>query len=146
MNCLFLLIKPSCISRCVEYELADLLDIPLIQNLQEKLDAIYSFPSAIIDNKGKILTTVAWQDICIKFHWQHPLCEKDCIKSDLYIFDNFRTAIASITYQYPHGLVDNAIPISIDGKHLGNFFTGPLFHENPNLEFFKKQAKTSSCA
>jgi hypothetical protein len=63
----------------MEYTLEDLINIPLLQNLQEKLNVIYSFPSAIIDNNGKVLTAVAWQDICTKFHRIHPECEKECI-------------------------------------------------------------------
>jgi PAS domain S-box-containing protein len=38
-------------------------------------------------------------------------------------------------------LIDNATPIIIDGKHLGNFFTGQFFLEAPDLEYFRKQAK-----
>ena len=47
----------------MDYRLEDLIDIPLLQSLQDKLNVIYSFPSAIIDNDGKVLTAVAWQDI-----------------------------------------------------------------------------------
>ena len=50
------------------FRLEDLIDVSLLQDLQEKLNKIYSFPSAVIDIEGKILTAVAWQDICTKFH------------------------------------------------------------------------------
>jgi len=122
-------------------KLEDLIDIPLLQSLQDKLNAIYSFPSAIIDNDGKILTAVAWQDICTKFHRIHPESEKECIKSDKYILEHLHEAKPAVSYQCPHGLVDNAAPIIIDGLHLGNFFTGQFFLEKPDLEFFRKQAK-----
>ncbi len=125
----------------MDYKLEDLIDIELIQSLQEKLNLIYSFPSAIIDNEGKVLTAVAWQDICTKFHRTNPECEKECIKSDLYILDHISEANPAVSYQCPHGMIDNATPIIIDGKHLGNFFTGQFFLEKPDLEFFKKQAK-----
>ena len=125
----------------MDYKLEDLIDIPLIQNLLDKLNLIYSFPSAIVDNDGKILTAVAWQDICTKFHRTNPQCEKECIKSDKYISEHLHEANPAVSYQCPHGLVDNAAPIIIDGKHLGNFFTGQFFLEKPDLEFFKKQAK-----
>jgi PAS domain S-box-containing protein len=124
----------------VEYKLEDLIDIPLMQDLQEKLNAIYSFPSAIIDNDGNILTAVAWQDICTKFHRVHPECVKECIKSDQYIYRHLDKAKPAVSYQCPHGLVDNATPIVIDGMHLGNFFTGQFFLEQPDVEFFRKQA------
>ncbi|MCF8373609.1 MAG: PocR ligand-binding domain-containing protein [Bacteroidales bacterium] len=125
----------------MDYKLADLIDIPLLQDLQEKLNSIYSFPSSIIDNDGKVLTAVAWQDICTKFHRTHPDCEKECIKSDQYILEHLHEANPAVSYQCPHGLIDNATPIIIDGKHLGNFFTGQFFLEKPDLEFFRKQAK-----
>ena len=125
----------------MEYKLEDLIDIPLLQNLQEKLNTIYSFPSAIIDNDGKVLTAVGWQDICTKFHRTNAQCEKECIKSDRYILEHLHEANPAISYQCPHGLVDNATPIIIDGKHLGNFFTGQFFLEKPDLDFFGKQAK-----
>jgi len=122
-------------------KLADLLDIQLMQDLQEKLNEIYSFPSAIIDMEGNILTAVAWQDICTKFHRKHPECEKDCIKSDLYISRHLDKANPAVTYKCPHGLVDSATPIVIEGEHLGNFFTGQFFLEKPDINFFRDQAK-----
>ena len=124
----------------MEYKLEDLIDIPLLQSLQDKLNVIYSFPSAIIDNDGKILTAVAWQDICTQFHRKHPECEKECIKSDRYIIEHLKDACPAVSYQCPHGLIDNAAPIIIDGTHLGNFFTGQFFLEKPDQEFFRKQA------
>lgn len=125
----------------MNYSLEEIIDISLLQGLQDKLNLIYSFPSAIIDINGKILTAVAWQDICTKFHRAHPECEKECIKSDQYILAHLESANPAISYQCPHGLVDNAAPIIINGQHLGNFFTGQFFLEEPDVEFFKKQAK-----
>lgn len=125
----------------MDYKLEDLLDIPLLQDLQNKLNEIYSFPSAIIDLDGKILTAVAWQDVCTKFHRVHPLSEKECIKSDQYIMEHLHEAKPAVSYMCPHGMIDNATPIVIEGKYLGNFFTGQFFLEKPDLKFFKKQAK-----
>lgn len=124
----------------MNYTLEEIIDIPLFQELQDKLNRIYSFPSAIIDNNGKVLTAVAWQEVCTKFHRIHPQCEKECIKSDQYIIDHIKEANPAVSYKCPHGLIDNATPIIIDGKHLGNFFTGQFFLEKPDLEFFKQQA------
>ncbi len=125
----------------MERKLEDLIDIPLLQELQEKLNRINPFPSAVIDIEGKILTAVAWQDICTKFHRKHPECEKECIKSDQFIFQHVKDASPAVTYQCPHGLIDCAIPIIIGDEHLGNFFTGQFFLEKPDPAFFRKQAK-----
>lgn len=123
----------------MKYKLEDLIDIAHFQLLQDKLNEIYSFPSAIIDNDGNILTATAWQDVCTKFHRVDPECRKECIKSDQYIIDHLNEADPAVTYECPHGLVDNATPIIIDGVHYGNFFTGQFFLKNPDLEFFKSQ-------
>lgn len=122
------------------YKLEDLIDIKHFQFLQDKLNKIYSFPSAIIDNEGNVLTATAWQDVCTKFHRVNPECLKECIKSDQYIIEHLSEANPAVTYKCPHGLVDNATPIIIDGVHYGNFFTGQFFLEPPDLEFFKAQA------
>ena len=124
----------------MNYKLEELIDINHFQSLQDKLNKIYSFPSAIIDNDGNILTATAWQDICTKFHRVNPECRKECIKSDQYIIEHLSEANPAVTYKCPHGLVDNATPIIINGVHYGNFFTGQFFLEEPDLEFFKSQA------
>jgi PAS domain S-box-containing protein len=122
-------------------KIQDLIDIEQFQHLQDRLNEIYSFPSAIIDNDGKVLTATAWQDVCTKFHRRNPECEKECIKSDQYIADHLHEANPAVSYRCPHGLIDNATPIIIEGVHYGNFFTGQFFLEPPDLNFFKAQAK-----
>ena len=119
----------------------ELIDIPLFQTLQEKLYLISPFATAIIDNEGKILTAVEWQELCTNFYRKHPVCEKECIKSDQYIQEHLHEANPAVSYRCPHGLIDNATPIIIEGKHLANFFIGQFFLETPDLEFYRKQAR-----
>ena len=125
----------------MKYKLEDLIDIDHFQNLQDRLNKIYSFPSSIIDNEGNILTATAWQDICTKFHRKNSEAALLCIKSDQYIKDHLHGANPAVSYRCPHGLVDNATPIIINGIHYGNFFTGQFFLEEPNIDFFRGQAK-----
>jgi PAS domain S-box-containing protein len=123
------------------YKLQDLIDIEQFQYLQDRLNEIYSFPSAIIDNEGNILTATAWQDVCTHFHRKNKECERDCLHSDQYILSHLHEANPAVSYRCPRGLVDNATPIIIDGVHYGNYFTGQFFLEKPDLDFFKEQAK-----
>jgi len=122
-------------------QLADLLDIPRLQSALDSLYTSSKIPSAIIDNDGKVHTGSGWQDVCTKFHRVHPEARKRCIESDLYIKDHIHEANPSITYKCPHGLVDTATPIIIEGEHIGNVFTGQLFLEEPDLDCFRAQAK-----
>ncbi len=111
----------------MDYRLEDIIDIPLVRGLQEKLNLLYSFPSAIIDNDGKILTAVAWQEICTKFHRTHPQCEKECIKSNQYLLKHIQEAKTEVSHQCPCGMIENATPIIIDGNPVGGFFTSQFF-------------------
>ena len=125
----------------MKYRLQDLIDMEHFQNLQDRLNEIYSFPSSIIDNDGNILTATAWQDVCTKFHRKNKDSERLCIKSDQYIQSHIHEANPAVSYRCPHGLVDNATPIIVDGIHYGNFFTGQFFLEKPDMDFFRAQAK-----
>jgi PAS domain S-box-containing protein len=123
------------------YRLQDLIDMEHFQNLQDRLNEIYSFPSSIIDNEGNILTATAWQDICTQFHRKNIDSKKLCIQSDQYILSHLHEANPAVSYRCPHGLVDNAAPIIIEGIHYGNFFTGQFFLNQPDMDFFRSQAK-----
>ena len=131
----------SCVDKAGKYKLQELIDMEHFQNLQDRLNEIYSFPSAIIDNEGNILTATAWQDICTQFYRKNDRAQRECVKSDVYINEHMREANPAVSYKCPHGLVDNATPIIIDGVHYGNFFTGQFFLEAPDLNFYSEQAR-----
>src|SRR5665647_819004 len=125
----------------MNYQLHELLDIPKLRNLLDSFDEIHSMPSAIIDTEGKVLTDTAWQDSCTKFHRVHPETEKKCIQSDRNSEAGLCSQSRCIIYRCPMGLVDSAIPIILEGKHLGNVFTGQLFIDPPDETYFIEQAR-----
>ncbi len=133
--------RPPFVRSSMNYQLQDLIDLEQFQNLQDRLNEIYSFPSAIVDNEGHVLTATAWQAVCTQFHRKNQDCERDCLHSDQYILSHLHEANPAVSYRCPRGLVDNATPIIIDGVHYGNFFTGQFFLEAPDMEFFRLQAR-----
>jgi len=124
------------------HRLADLLDIPRLQSALDSLYISSKIPSAIIDHEGKIHAGSGWQDVCTNFHRVHPEARKRCIESDLYITRHIHEANPSVIYKCPHGLVDSATPIFVEGEHIGNVFTGQLFFEEPDLDSFRSQGRT----
>jgi len=124
----------------MNFSLKELLDIPKLNNLLNSLEEFHGMPSAILDKEGNILTATAWQDICTKFHRVNRDTEKLCIESDLHIDARLGEKTPHVVYRCPMGLVDAAAPIIIEGVHLGNVFTGQLFMEAPDDEFFINQA------
>lgn len=125
----------------MEYKLKDLIDIPKMREVFNAFDAIHSMPSAIIDIEGNVLIASSWQDICTKFHRVNPESEKKCIESDTHFVIELEKRTPHVIYKCPMGLVDSASPIIIDGKHLGNVFTGQLFLEPPDEAKFIEQAR-----
>jgi PAS domain S-box-containing protein len=104
------------------------------------LNKLVPFPSSIIDNKGKVLISVAWQDICKEFLRKVEDTEKACINRVNFIEDRLDNNKPYISYTCPHGLTEYAFPIIIDGIYLANFITGHFFQKEPDLELYKQQA------
>jgi PAS domain S-box-containing protein len=125
----------------MEYKLKELIDIPRMLEVFNTFDAIHSMPSAIIDIEGNVLIANSWQDICTKFHRVNLESEKKCIESDTHFVVELEKRTPHVIYKCPMGLVDSASPIIIDGKHLGNVFTGQLFLEPPDEAKFIEQAR-----
>ncbi|MBF0230846.1 MAG: PAS domain S-box protein [Desulfamplus sp.] len=125
-------------------ELLKTLDVEKIQSVTDAFYAASGIPSSIITVDGKILTGSGWQDACTKFHRKHPDSLKACLKSDTLIREGLLRGKKSVVYHCPHGLVDAAAPIIVDGQHIANYFTGQFLFHQPNAEvlrFFEEQAK-----
>ncbi len=125
----------------MKHKLQDLIDIKQFQSLQDMMNEVYSFTTAILDLEGNILTASGWQDICTKFHRVNPESCKKCAISDSYILSHIHEANPGVRYKCMNGMYDYAFPIIIDGTHYGNFFTGQFFFEKPDVKFFIDQAK-----
>jgi PAS domain S-box-containing protein len=103
---------------------------------------MFSALSSIKDDiDGNVLIANSWQDICTKFHRVNPESEKKCIESDTHFVIELEKGTPHVIYKCPMGLVDSASPIIIDGKHLGNVFSGQLFLEQPDEDKFIEQAR-----
>ncbi len=122
------------------FTIEELIDIKLLQSLLARLGEVYPFPMALLDLEGNVLAKSCWQDICTKFHRLNKECELECRKSDLYVLDHLNEANPSVCYKCPHGMMDNAMPVTFEGKNLAIFFVGQFFTEEPDIEFFKTQA------
>lgn len=125
----------------MDYTLKELLDIPRLRDLLDSLDQLHSLPSAILDTEGNILTATAWQDICTKYHRINPETATKCTESDRHIKARLGERAPHTIYRCPMGLIDAAMPIIIEDQHLGNVFTGQLFLESPDRDFFIEQAR-----
>jgi len=124
----------------MKHSITELLDLPKLQTILDNLYVVSHIPSAIIDLEGTILTGSGWQDLCTKFHRVNPETEKLCLESDRTIAKGLEDGQRNVQITCPHGLTDTATPLIIEGTHLANIFTGQLFLQPPDREYFRKQA------
>lgn len=127
-----------------ELSLEDIIDIDGIKSLAEDFFKVTNIPIVIIDLEGKVIVgkdVSFWKDICLKFHRVHPETLSHCLECDTILTkgipkDKFKS------YLCKNNLWDNATPIVIGGRHLGNLFTGQFFYEGekPDDAIFREQA------
>lgn len=121
-------------------KLTDLIEIKRLQILIDHLYNSNGIPISIFDVEGKEIVSTEWRDVCQRFHRVNGITCQRCIESDIHlnklIQENKKYAISKCR----NGLIDIGAPIVVDGVHVANIFQGQFFFEEPDLEFFKKQA------
>ena len=122
-------------------ELADIIDSAAIQSLVEDFFSLARVPMGLIDLKGNVLAGVGWQDICTKFHRQHPETRRHCIESDTRLSAGIQEGEYKL-YKCMNNMWDAATPIMVGGRHFGNLFIGQFFFDGelPDFGMFRSQA------
>ncbi len=130
----------------MNYKFSEIVDIQAVQRLMENLWKASGIPTGIIDIDGTVHVATGWQDICTRFHRQHPETARRCRESDAYISDHIGQQEGvfdgqPIEYQCRNGMVDIGVPIVIEGQHLATVFLGQFFYKPPDVAFFRRQAR-----
>ncbi len=120
--------------------LEQLVDIPRLTRLCESFTRINQIATALLDLEGNILIATGWQDICTKFHRVNPDTACRCTESDTAIAGQLDKGERYNVYRCKNGLVDVAVPVTISGEHVGNFYTGQFLFGEPDRDFFINQA------
>ena len=123
-------------------ELADILDVQAVQTLMDASYALTKIGIGIIDMQGKVLVATGWQDICTKFHRQHPESCRHCIESDTALTVGVQPGTYKM-YRCRNGMWDISTPIVVAGKQIGNLFLGQFLFEDeaPDYETFRAAAE-----
>jgi PAS domain S-box-containing protein len=123
-------------------ELADIIDVQAIQSLMDDFYTLAHIPMGLIDLKGNILASVAWQDVCTKFHRIHPETRKNCVESDIELSVGVPPGEFKL-YRCKNNMWDVSTPVTVGGKHVANIFSGQFFlEEEPvDYELFRSRAR-----
>lgn len=122
-------------------KILNLIDFEKVDTLLEGFNKSTGFVTAILDLDGNVLSKSGWRQICTEFHRVHPETSKKCTISDTVLANKMKAGEKYHFYQCLNGLVDVAVPIVIKGEHIANLFSGQFFFEEPDSDFFKKQAE-----
>ncbi|WP_027398764.1 PocR ligand-binding domain-containing protein [Anaerovorax odorimutans] len=125
----------------MEYELNDLVEISQLQKLLDDFYVATGVGSGIIARDGTILTSTKWSNICTKFHRVNKESRLSCIESDRHLLEQFENKCDMIDYKCKNGLIDVGTPIVVEGKFLATLYIGQILFEEPDTNYFKKQAK-----
>lgn len=118
-----------------------IIDFEKVDALLEGFNKTTGFVTAILDLEGNVLSKSGWRRICTDFHRIDPETAARCKQSDTILANKLAVQNQYHFYNCLNGLVDVAIPIIIKDEHVANLFSGQFFFEEPNIEFFRKQAK-----
>jgi ligand-binding sensor protein len=123
-------------------ELADIVDVRLLQSLFNDFRAVAKISASIIDMRGRVLVSVGWQHICADFHRVHPDTCKNCIESDTVLTADIGPGEFKL-YKCKNNMWDIATPLMVGHQHVGNIFSGQfVFDDEPfDTEFFRAQAQ-----
>jgi len=123
-------------------DLARIIDIKAVQSLMSDFYTLAHIPMALLDLKGNILVSVGWQDICIKFHRVSPEACKHCVESDINLTAGVVPGGYKL-YKCKNNMWDVVTPITVEGQHVGNIFSGQFFFDDEplNYELFRSQAR-----
>ncbi len=124
-----------------ELQVSDLLDLEDFQALLANFCDAVGVASAISDLNGKLLAFANFRRACTQFHRAGEISSQRCAESDSIVGSRLEEGQDFTIYRCKNGLTDAASPLIIDGKHLANILIGQFHLEEPDLDFFRRQAR-----
>ncbi len=124
-------------------ELADIIDVDVLQSLMDDFYSLTKIGFALVDLKGDVLVATGWQDICTQFHRQHSETSKYCLESDTVLSSGVESGTYKL-YKCKNNMWDMATPMMVGDRHIGNLFLGQFFFDDETVdrELFRQQAQT----
>jgi signal transduction histidine kinase/ligand-binding sensor protein len=104
------------------------------------LTSLHAFTGAhmsLVDADGTILFSAGEPDLCTLYYRTCPQTAALCEQSDVAHAQDRSYA----GYRCLNGLIHYARPVTIEGERVATLFTGQLFHEPPDEQFYRHQAQ-----
>lgn len=121
--------------------LLDLVDLKFLQEFQDAFAKSTNVASITVDEKGPITQPSNFSDFCMKYTRGSELGFKRCNKCDIRWGKLAAQKGKPLIYTCHSGLTDFAVPIMLNGKHIGSILGGQVLTRNPNEEHFRSVAR-----
>ncbi len=128
----------------IEYSFEQLINIDQLRHLLEAHNSLSGMAYGLYDSNENHIVSVGWQDICSRFHRVHPVCSERCHESKTYFQANLHeSGDGFLEYRCRNGIIDAAMPILIEERHLATFYIGQFFYADdpPDRAYFLDQAR-----
>ena len=119
---------------------SELFDLARLQQLLDGFYNVAGISAAVIDNSGQILVSSLRPSLCSK-HDNSADAANRCRLSRLTMLNATEELRQSSGMICPHGLVDAVEPITLEGATFGGLLMGQVFLKNPDLDFFREEAR-----
>jgi|GEM_PF-1307268 len=127
----------------MNYRFEQLINLEQLRKLLNSHNGFSNMPYGLFDTNENNLIAVGWQDICMQFHRVDPVSCARCRESDAYLKEHLSGVKGEyLEYCCKNGMVEVAMPVMVEGRHLATFITGQFFYEEelPDRAFFSAQA------
>ena len=122
----------------------NVLPTAILEQVTNALHTGTGISCAILTTEGEIVAQSGHQRICTQFHRQHPDTRQNCQRYSRRTQLRIAKSHKCHLLQCPHGLVDIAAPIVVEGDHVANVFLGPFLLETVDRrtrDQFRRQAE-----
>ncbi|MFL0198349.1 PocR ligand-binding domain-containing protein [Clostridium sp. WILCCON 0269] len=123
-------------------KIEDVIDISLLQKFQDNFAKSMDIASVTVDINGDPVTKPSfYTSFCMNFTQSTDIGTKRCAES------HKRGGIEAVKTGKPYiytchaGLIDFAVPILVEGRHIGTILGGQVLTSSPKESIYKKTAK-----
>lgn len=125
-----------------KHKFLELIDPEILRDLLNKLFEVTQIRVAVLAYPSQeILVRTEFQRVCIDYHRANHETLYACYQSDKLIADSLRNKEDMGVSYCKNGLLDGAVPLIIEGEHLVSIFTGQVFTQEPDMDFFRQRAE-----
>ncbi|MDD3594406.1 MAG: PocR ligand-binding domain-containing protein [Candidatus Gastranaerophilales bacterium] len=115
-------------------KLSDVVNVELLQKFQDAFADYMNIAIVTFDNEKQITAPSNFTDFCIKCSADRALCYEKCNENYIQLSRLAAQKSKPVIYRCSSGLTDFAVPIMLNGKHIGSILGGQILTDEPQKD------------